>query len=127
MFLIFNNFVKHQISGKVMPQKDSKEKENHDRCVSIIADELKKDKWAVKASLKGWEKPAKRGGIQPDIEAKKGCLTRICEVVNERTLTLDKAQLLALKDYCEEYDFHVYVVDKDGKRKLIDPQVFGKE
>jgi hypothetical protein len=110
-----------------MSPKDSKDKETHDHCVSIIADELKKNKWAVKANLEGWEKPTKHGGIQPDIEAKKGCLTRICEVVNEETLSMDKAQLAALKDYCEEYDFHVYVVDKDGKRKLIDPQAFGKE
>ncbi len=110
-----------------MPRKDSKDQENHDQCVSIIADELKKDKWKVKANLEGWEKPTDHGGIRPDIEAKKGCLTRICEVVNQGTLETDKAQLTALKDYCEEYDFHVYVVDKDGKRKLIDPKTFGKK
>jgi hypothetical protein len=27
-----------------------------------------------------------------------------------------------VKNYCDEYDFHMYVVQKDGSRKEIDPQ-----
>jgi hypothetical protein len=104
-----------------MKQKDSEQK-NHDKCVSIIAEELKKDKWDVKADLRGWEKPSERGGLRPDIEAKKDCLVRICEVVTEGSLKTDKIQLLDLQKYCEEYDFHMYIVDKNGKRKLIDPK-----
>ena len=32
-----------------------------------------------------------------------------------------------LKAYCEEYDFHLYVKDKDGNHKKIDPSKFGKK
>jgi len=109
-----------------MPRKKTKEEDTHDSCVSAIANELKNDKWDVKANLDGWGKPSEIEGFRPDIEAKKDCLTRICEVVNEGSLKTDKAQLKSLKYYCEEYDFHLYVVDKYGKRRLIDPQTLGK-
>ena len=99
----------------------------HDECVESIANELKKDRWDVKANLNGWEKPSKLGELRPDIEAKKDCLTRICEVVTDPALKKDKAQLTALKNYCDEYDFHMYVVDKSGKRKLIDPKTLEKK
>lgn len=95
--------------------------------MATIASELKKDKWTVKANLEGWEKPSKLGEVHPDIEAKKGCLTRVCEVVNEEALDVDKAELKALKTYCEEYDFHLYVIDKEGNRRLVDPQTLQKK
>ena len=110
-----------------MPRKNSKDQNNHDECVRTIADELVKDKWDVKANIEGWEKPSGFGGLRPDIEASKGCLKRVCEVVTEKDLGTDTAQLTALRDYCEEYDFHLYVVGKDGKRKVIDPKTFGKK
>ena len=109
-------------------KKKSSGQSSHDDCVRAIADELKKDKWEVKANLKDWEKPSKLGASLPDIEAKKnGCLRRICEVATEDMFEGDKERYLELRNYCDEYDFHFYVVDKDGKRRQIDPATFGKK
>ena len=108
-----------------------KKKENqksHDECVRELAQELKANKWDVKANVKGAEKPDKIGAFTPDIEAtKKGCLRRICEVVTEKDFGGDKERYIEFKNYCDEYDFQIYVVDKDGKRQQIDPQIFGKK
>jgi hypothetical protein len=99
-----------------------------DECVRAVADELKKDKWEVRADLPGFEKPNKIGGFQPKLEAKKpGCMRRICEVVTEEMFEGDKQRYLEVKNYCDEYDFHMYVVDEDGKRREIDPNTFGKK
>ena len=110
-----------------MGKKKAEAQDNHDECVRAIADELKKDKWEVKANLEGWEKPAEIKGITPDIEAKKGCLKRICEVATEEMFGGDRERYIELKNYCDEYDFHFYVIDKDGKRRQIDPKTFGKK
>lgn len=89
---------------------------------------MKKDKWEVKANLPGFEKPPKIGDYTPDLEAKKeGCSKRICEIVTEDMFKGDKQRYLEVKNYCEEYDFHMYIVDKDGKRREIDPATFGKK
>ena len=86
-----------------------------------IADELKRDKWDVKANVEGAEKPAKIGAFTPDIEAaKKGCLKRICEVVTAEDFQGDKERYREFRNYCGESDFHLYVVDRDGKRRQID-------
>jgi hypothetical protein len=109
-------------------KKAQKQPDNHDSCVAVIAEEMKKDKWEVKADLPGFEKPAKIGEFQPDLQAtKKGCMSRICEVVTEEMFEGDKQRYLEVKNYCDEYDFHMYVVDKDGKRVEIDPKTFGKK
>ncbi len=109
-------------------KKKASEQNSHDECVRSIADELKKDKWEVKANLEGWAKPAKIGTYLPDVEAKKkGCLRRICEVATEEMFAGDKEGYIEVKNYCDEYDFHFYVVDKDGKRRQIDPATFGKK
>ena len=63
----------------------------------------------------------------PDIEAKKGFLKRICEVTTEEIFEGDKERYVEFKNYCDEYDFHFYIVDKDGKRRQIDPTKFGKK
>ena len=111
-----------------MVKKKADEQKSHDECVRAIADELKLDKWNVKTSLEGAEKPAKVGGFTPDIEAtKKGCLRRVCEVVTEKDFEGDRERYREFKNYCDEYDFHFYVVDKDGKRKEIDPTALGKK
>ena len=110
-----------------MSKKKSEKQISHDACVREIANELKKDNWTVKASLEGWDKPAKLGNSTPDIEAKKGCLKRICEVATEEMFENDKKRYTELRNYCDEYDFHFYIVDKDGKRKQIDPATFGKK
>ncbi len=39
----------------------------------------------------------------------------------------NKERYIEFKNYCDEYDFHLYVVDKDGKRRQIDPETFGKK
>ncbi len=99
-----------------------KVEESRDACVLAIAEELKKDNWKVKANLNGWNKPSKVGSIVPDVEAKKaGCLTRICQVATEEMFKGDREEYAELKNFCDEYDFHFYVI-KDGKRVQIDPE-----
>ena len=100
---------------------------SHDECVRELAQELKANKWDVKANVVGTEKPAKIGEFTPDIEAKKGYLRRICEVITEKDFQGDKDRYIDFKNYCDEYDFHFYVVDKDGKRREIDPENLGKQ
>ncbi len=110
-----------------MVKKKAEEQGSHDECVRVVANELKKENWQVKANLEGFEKPDAIKGISPDIEAKKGCLRRICEVATEEMFAGDKERYIELRNYCDEYDFHFYVVGKDGKRKEIDPSTFGKK
>jgi len=106
--------------------KEKKSQNQHDKCVKTIAEELQQDNWQVKANVEGWEKPAAKGKIVPDVEAQKGCLRRICEVLTEEDYAGGKTQYAEIKNYCDEYDFHMYIIDKDGNRKQIDPQTFGK-
>ena len=109
-----------------MVKKKAAEQKGHDECVREIVDELKRDHWDVKANVEGEEKPAKIGGFTPDIEARKGCLGRICEVLTEKDFE-DKQRYIEFKNYCDEYDFSLYVIDKNGKRRKIDPSTFGKK
>jgi len=106
------------------PTKAAKKKvsptENHDECVKTIAEELRKDSWLVKANVKGYEKPSEIGGVVPDVLAHKGCLKRICHVVTEDDFEGDKARYKDFKNYCREYDFHLYVVDQNGKPKHVE-------
>ena len=93
-----------------------------------IAEEMKKDKWHVRADLPGFEKPAKIGDFQPTLVAsKKGCLSRICEVVTPEMFEGDMQRYVEVKNYCDEYDFRMYVIDKNGKRNEINPEEFGKK
>jgi hypothetical protein len=111
-----------------MPKK--KTALSHDTCVLAIAEELKKDKWEVNANLPGWSQPSKVGPFVPDVTAKKeGCLTRICQVATKEMFEGDKKRYVEFKNYCDEYDFHFYIIDKDGKRVQVDPKDFaaGKE
>jgi hypothetical protein len=111
-----------------MVKKKENNQKSHDECVRELAQELKADKWDVKANIEGAKKPAKIGEFTPDIEAtKKGCLRRICEVLTEKDFGGDKERYIEFKNYCDEYDFHFYIVDKDGKRKQIDPAALGKK
>ena len=112
-----------------MIEKKTKAHDNsHDACVRAVADELKKDNWTVKADLEGYQKPSAIGkDYLPDVQAeKKGCLTRICEIVTPEMLEGNKEKYAEVKNYCNEYDFHMYVVDKDGKRRQVDPESFRK-
>jgi len=112
-----------------MTEKKRKAQDSHDACVKAVADELKRDNWKVKADLEGYQKPSTIGkGYLPDVQAeKKGCLTRICEVATLEMFEGNKERYVEFKNYCDEYDFHMYVVDKDGKRMQIDPETFRKK
>jgi hypothetical protein len=102
--------------------------EPHDTCVLAVAEELKKDKWEVSANVEGYSKPSKVGPMVPDIVAsKKGCLSRICQIATEEMFEGNKARYAEFKNYCAEYDFHFYIIDKDGKSKEIDPRSFAKK
>ncbi len=112
-----------------MSKKKDKPEETHDACVRVVAEELKRANWSVKANLEGYEKPAALAeGYVPDVRAeKKGCLTRICEIATPEMFEGNLKRYQDFKNYCDEYDFHMYVVDKDGKRRQIDPATFGKK
>ena len=111
-----------------MVKKKQDERNNHDKCVRELSEELKADKWDVKVNVGGAEKPSKIGTFTPDIEAtKKGCLRRICEVLTEKDFVGDKERYIEFKNYCDEYDFHFYIIDKNGKRRQIDPRTLGKK
>jgi hypothetical protein len=108
-------------------EKATKDK-SHDECVRELVQELKADKWDVKANIEGDEKPFRIGNFTSDIEAtKKGCLHRICQVLTEKDFKGNKQAYIEFKNYCDEYDFHFYVVDKDGKRRQIDPRTLEKK
>ena len=81
----------------------------------------------VKANIEGWEKPSEKGTVVPDVEAFKGDLKRICEVIIPENFESDKKRYQDLKNYCDEYDFHMYIIDKEANRKQIDPKTFGKK
>ncbi len=111
-----------------MSKKKTEQTKVHEACVREVAEELKKDKWEVRADLPGFEKPAKIREFVPDLVAtKKGCMSRICEFVSEDMFEGDKQRYIEVKNYCDEYDFHFYAVGKDGKRREIDPNKFGKK
>ncbi len=107
-------------------KKKADGRKSHDECIREIVDELKRDKWAVKANVEGEKKPSKIGRFTPDIEAQKGCFKRICEVLTEKDFK-DKQRYIEFRNYCDEYGFGFYVVDRDGKRRKIDPETYGKD
>jgi len=112
-----------------MTEKKVKPQERHDACVRVVAEELKRDNWTVKADVEGYQKPtAIAKGYIPDVQAeKKGCITRICEIATPEMFEGNMQKYIEFKNYCNEYDFQMYIVDKDGKRNSIDPQTFGKK
>jgi len=110
-----------------MDKRKVDEQKSHDKHIRELAEELKADKWDVKATLEGSEKPSKIGAFTPDIEAHKGDLRRICEVITEKDFEGNQERYIEFKNYCDEYDFHLYVLDKNGTRREIDPKNFGKE
>jgi len=109
-----------------MPEKKI-EQENHDACIRVVAEELKRANWLVKANVEGYPKPPIIGeGYVPDIHAeKKGCVTRICEIATPEMFEGDIQKYAEFRNFCNEYDFHMYIVEKGGKRREIDPQTFG--
>ena len=110
-----------------MVKRKTAEKKSHDESVKAIAEDLKADNWDVKTNESA-EKPSKVGAFTPDIEAtKKGGLRRFCEVLTEKDFKGDRQRFIEFRNYCDEYDFHFFVVDKDGKRRQVDPRTLGNE
>jgi hypothetical protein len=111
-----------------MVKKKAYETKSRDESVRVVAKDLKADKWDVKMNVEGEEKPSKVGALVPDIEAtKKGGLRRFCEIFTEKDFEGDKERYIEFRNYCDEYDFHFYIVDKDGKRREIDPKKIAKK
>ena len=110
-----------------MRKKKTNEQQNHDHSIRTLANELKKDKWEVKANVEGAEKQPKIGAFTPDILARKGGLKRICEILTEKDFEGYKQRYIEFKAYCDEYDFHFYVLDKNGKLQKIEPDTFVKK
>jgi len=110
-----------------MKKKKSDEKKNHDESIWTLANKVTKDNWELKANVEGSEKPSKLGIFTPDIVARKGGLKRICEVLTEKDFGSNKQRYIEFKAYCDEYDFHFYVINKNGKRQKIEPDTFVKK
>jgi hypothetical protein len=110
-----------------LPKKKTNEQNNHDETVRDLAEELTRDNWVVKANVEGGEKPSRIGAFTPDIDAAKGGLRRICEVATEEDFKRDKQAYIEFRNYCDEFDFHFFVVDKEGNRREVDPKALGKK
>ncbi len=110
-----------------MAKRKTHEQKSRDECVRTIVGELKQDKWNVKANVEGEEKPPQIGPFTPDIHATQGCFHRVCQIVTEQDFKGDRQAFIEFKNYCDEYDFHFYVVDKNGKRREIDPEKLVKK
>jgi len=110
-----------------LPKKKTSEQKSHDETVRDLAEELTRDNWVVKANVEGGEKPSRLGAFTPDIDATKGGLRRICEVVTEKDFKDDKQAYIEFRNYCDEFDFHFFVVDKEGNRREVDPKTFEKK
>ena len=110
-----------------MAKQKSEEPDIHDECVRTIAEDLKKDNWLVEANTQGWKTPSEIGGVIPDVLAHKGCLKRICQIVNEKDFEGNKTHYRDFKNYCKEYDFQLYVIGKNGKLNPIDPKTLTKK
>ena len=111
-----------------MSEKETGKRTSHEACVRTVAEELKRANWNVKAKLEGFEKPQDvANGYVPDIQAeKKGCMTKICEVATPEMFEGNLKKYIEFKQYCNNYDFQMFVVDKEGKRRKVDPETFGK-
>jgi hypothetical protein len=109
-----------------MPRTKASKQKGHDETVLAIAEELKRDNWDIKANVEGTENPFRIGKFTPDIVATKGGLRRICQVVTEKDFKGDKQAYMEFRNYCDEYDFHFYVVDKEGKRREVDLRTLGE-
>lgn len=78
-----------------MGQRADREQATHDRKVRELARELKKQGYAVRADIRGYERPVPigRSRRRPDIEATKSGGRKIIEVETPKSLVTDKEQL----------------------------------
>jgi hypothetical protein len=109
-----------------MAKKKTREK-NYDDFVREITGELKRDKLDERANIASEEKQAKIGELTNVVDAKQSSLRRICEILTEKDFGGDKQRYIEFKNYCDEYDFSFYKLDKNGKRFKIDPATLGKK
>jgi Holliday junction resolvase len=73
----------------------NREQSTHNRKVQRLSRELKKEGYAVRADIRGYQRPRPIGKskARPDIVAKKSGTTRIVEVETPKSLVRDKEQL----------------------------------
>ncbi len=115
---LIQNF--HEPSADKTIKHTAKAGSSHDECVRTIAEDLKKDNWLVRANTEGYEKPVEIGDRIPDIVAHKGCQKRICQIVSKKDFEGDIANYRDFRNYCKDYDFQLYIVDKNGKPKNVE-------
>ena len=72
-----------------------REQSTHDRKVRQVSRDLKKEGYAVRADIRGYQRPRPIGKakVRPDIVARKSGATRIIEVETPKSLARDKEQL----------------------------------
>jgi hypothetical protein len=109
-----------------MVKKKATKQKSRNESVHEPSENVKNRKIA-KSNIENAEKPAEASAPSPDIGALKGNLHKICKIVTEKDFKGDKQAYTEFKNYCDEYDFHLYVVDKDGKRKEFDPKTIAKK
>ena len=75
----------------------------HDKTVRKKANELKREKWKVKADIPGFEKPSPvgRNGLISDIEATKAGAKRLYEIETAESMISDKKQREVFKRYAK--------------------------
>jgi hypothetical protein len=57
---------------------------------------------------------------------KKGCLTKLCQIVTPEMFEGNYERYLEVKNYCAEYDFSFFVME-NGKPVEVDLQSFAKK
>lgn len=85
-----------------MNQRSKRGQKKHDDSVRRSVDWHKRHGFSVKADLPGEAKPKTIGGFRPDIIAKKGKKEKVIEVETKATMSRDKKQHQAFRDYANK-------------------------
>lgn len=74
-------------------------KTKHDSKVKSTVNKLKREGWNVKADISGFEQPDPigEGNFIPDVEAKKGGVTKLIEIADKKDEARDKDQHSAFR------------------------------
>lgn len=74
-------------------------KTKHDSRVKQLAHRLRREGWNVKADISGFEQPDPigEGNFIPDVAAKKGGVTKLIEIADEKDEARDKDQHSAFR------------------------------
>ena len=88
--------------------------ENHDRKVAELAQGLKRRGYSVQADLPGHSRPPALGGTRPDVVAKKGSKVLVREVETTSSVSADKKQQQALKNWAKDHgaEFRTIITKK---------------